>query len=127
MCRPARDRPSASLTFWIGGIPHLTDWMRLGHQPLQVVHEPLARVLGVLVVPAHVNRFFGADLLAVAAENTAELVDLEHERIAISLLVLARNQLDTVGRTHRGTQSARDALRFPVFRGEHAVRAAPPR
>src|SRR5687767_2340891 len=99
--------------------------MRLCHQPLEVVHEPFAAVLRVLVVPAHVNRFLGADFLAVAAEDAPELVDLEHQRIAIALLVLARHELDAIRRTDRWAQPARDALGFPVLRREHPVRPTP--
>ena len=39
-----------SLTLRVGGIPHLAHRMRLRAQPLEVVDEPVARVLGVLVV-----------------------------------------------------------------------------
>ena len=74
----------ASLALRVGGIPHLADRVRLRHQPLEVVDETLAAVLGVLVVPADVDRLFRADFLAVAAEDAAELVDLEHERIAVA-------------------------------------------
>src|SRR5262245_65771545 len=101
--------------------------MRLRHEPLEVVDEPFTTVLRVLIVPANVNRFLRANLLAVPAEDAAELVDLEHERVAISLFVLAGDQLDAIGRAHRGAQTARDALGLAVFRREHAVRAAPPR
>src|SRR4051812_48924211 len=101
--------------------------MRLSHEALEVVDEPFARVLRVLVVPPHVDRFLRADFLAVAAEDAAELVDLEHERITISLLVLTGHELDAVGRTHRGAQAAGDALRLAILRGEHPVRAAPAR
>src|ERR1044071_5026341 len=100
--------------------------MRLRHQSLEVVHEPFPAVLGVLVVPANVNRFFGTHLLTVAAEDASELVDLEQQRIAIAILVLARNELDAVRGTHRGAQTARDAFGLAVFGGEHAMRAAPP-
>src|SRR5262245_20288556 len=101
--------------------------MRLRHQPLEVVDEAFAAVVRVLIVPADVNRLFWADLLAVAAEDAAELVDLEHEWIAISLLVLSRHELDAVGRAHRGTEPARHALRLAVLRREHAMRPAPAR
>src|SRR5687767_10740008 len=104
-----------SLTLGVGGIPHLANGMRLRHQSLEIVNEPFAAVLRVLVVPADVDRFLRADFLTVAAEDAAELVDLEYERIAVSLLVLAGYQLDAVGRTHRRTQAARHALRLAVL------------
>src|SRR5687768_14592634 len=125
MCRRAESRLAASLTFRVGGIPHLTYRMRLRHQPLEIVHEPVAAVFRVLVMPAYVNRLFGTHFLAVATEDAAELVDLEHQRVPIAFLVLAGHQLDAVRRTHGGAQSARDALRLPVLRREHAVCAAP--
>src|SRR5687768_156105 len=110
----------------IGRIPHLTHRVRLCHQSLEVVHEPLSAVLGILVVPPDVDRFLGAHLLAVAAEDAAELVDLEDQRVAVALLVLTRDELDAVRGTYGGTQPARDALRLARFGGEHAMRAAPP-
>src|SRR5688572_15052520 len=109
----------------VSGIPHLTHRVGLRHQSLEVVHEPLAAVLRVLVMPAEMDRFFRADLLAVAAEDAAELVDLEHERVAVPLLVLARHELDAIRRTDGGTQAAGDALGLAVFRGEHPMGAPP--
>src|SRR4051812_3266503 len=99
--------------------------MRLRHQPLEVVHEPFAAELGVLVVSTHVDRLLRAHLLAIAAEDAAELVDLEYEGIAIALLVLARHELDAVGRADGRAETAGDALRLPILRREHAMRAAP--
>src|SRR5690348_12404097 len=99
--------------------------MRLRHEPLEVVDEALAAVLGVLVVPADVDRFLRADFLAVAAEDAAEFVDLEQQRIAVALLVLTRHQLDAVGGADGGAEPARDALGLAVLGREHAVRAAP--
>src|SRR5205085_5198922 len=101
--------------------------MRLRHHPLQVVDELFAAVFGVLVMPSQVDRLFRADLLAIAAEDAAELIDLEHERIPIAILVLTRNELDAVRWTYRRTQTAGDALRFAVFGREHAMCAAPAR
>src|ERR1700691_6050717 len=102
-----REATRASLALRVGGVPHLTDRMRLRHQSLEVVHEPVAAVFGVLVVAPDVDRLFGADFLAIAAEDAPELVDLEHQRVAVALFVLARDQLDAIGRADRGTQSAR--------------------
>src|SRR5688572_22503501 len=101
--------------------------MRLRHEPLEVVHEPFTAVLRVLVVPPDVNRFLGTHFLTVPAENAAELVDLEHERISVALLVLARHELDAVRGTHGRAQPARHTLGLAVLRREHSVRAAPAR
>src|SRR6266850_6133140 len=90
---------SSSLTLRVGGIPHLAYRMRLRHQPLQVVDEAFARVLRVFVVPPDVNRLLGADFLTVAAEDATELIDLEHQWIAVPLLIFAGHQLDAVRRT----------------------------
>src|SRR5205814_8285884 len=93
----------------------------------QVVDEPVAGELGVLVVYADVDRLFGTHLLAVAAEHAAELVDLVNQRVAVALFVLAGDQLDAVRRADLRTQAARHALGAALLVGEHAVRAAPPR
>src|SRR2546425_10729075 len=82
-------------------------------------------MLGVLVVHADVDRLLGTDLLAIAAEHAAELVDLVDQGVAVALLVLARHQLDAVGGADLRAQAARYALRAPLLVGEHAVRAAP--
>src|SRR3989442_1270836 len=114
-----------SLALGIRGVPQRRDRVGLRAQALQVVHEPVARVLGVLVVDAHVDGFLGADLLAIAAEDAAELVDLVDQGVAVALLVLARHQLDAVGGADLRAQAARYALRAPLLVGQHAVRAAP--
>src|SRR6266567_2345495 len=99
--------------------------MRLRAQPLQIVDEAVARVLGVLVVHADVDRFFGADFLAVTAEDAAELVDLVDQRVTVALLVLPRHQLDAVGGADLRAKAAGHALGAALLVGEHAVRAAP--
>src|SRR6266513_62738 len=101
--------------------------MCLSAQPLEIVHEPVARVLRVLVMHPDVDRLFGAHLLAVAAEDAAELVDLVDQRIAVAVLVLSRHELDAVRRADLGTQAAGDALGASLLVGEHAVRPAPAR
>src|SRR5256885_16575067 len=101
--------------------------MCLSAQPLEIVHEPVARVLRVLVMHPDVDRLLGAHLLAVAAEDAAELVDLVDQRIAVAVLVLSRHELDAVRRANLGTQAAGDALGAPLLVGEHAVRPAPAR
>src|SRR5258705_12140775 len=116
---------TALLTLRVGGIPQRRDGVRLRAQPLEVVHEPVARVLRVLVVHAHVDRLLGADLLAVAAEHAAELVDLVDQRIPVAFLVFPGHELDAVRRADLGTQAARDALGPSLLVGEHAVRASP--
>src|SRR5690348_9419493 len=100
--------------------------MRLRDEPLEIVDKSLAAVLRVLVMPADVNCFLGADFLTVAAEDATELVDLEYERIAVALFVLARDELDAIRRADRRTQPARDTLRLAGFRRQHAMRATPP-
>src|ERR1700737_3086367 len=95
--RVSNAAPSFALRVF--GIPHLADRVRLIHQALQVVDEPLPAVFRVLVMPADVDRLFRTNLLTVAAEDAAEFVDLEDERVAVAFLVLARHELDAV----RGT------------------------
>src|SRR3990170_873700 len=107
-------------------VPERADLVLLLHQPLEVVDEPVAAGLGVLVVHADVDRLLGADLLAVPAEDAPELVDLEDERVAVALLVLARDQADAVGRADLRAEAAGDALRLAVLVHGHAVRPAPP-
>src|SRR5581483_1059108 len=109
----------------VGGIPHLAHRVRLRDEPLEVIDEPFPTVVGILVVPADVDRFLRAHFLAVAAEDAAELVDLEHERIAITLLVFAGHELDAVGRADGRTETARHALRLARLGGQHPVRAPP--
>src|SRR3954469_24193606 len=101
--------------------------MRLRHQSLQIVHESFAAVLGVFEVTSDVNRFLRADFLTVAAEDAAEFVDLEEQRIAIAVLVLTGHELDAIRRTDRRAETAGDALRLPIFSGEHPVRPTPSR
>src|SRR5437016_7375696 len=101
--------------------------MGLRHQPLEVVDEPFAAVFRILIVPPDVDRLFRAHLLAIAAENAAELVDLEDEWIAVAVLVLTWNELDAIRRAYRWAQTAGDAFGFAVFGREHTVRAPPPR
>src|SRR5882672_3276851 len=116
-----------SLALGVFGIPHLAHRMRLIHQPLQVIDEALAAVLRILVVASHVDRLFGANLLTVATEDAAELIDLEHEQIPIPFLVLSRNELDTVRGTHCRTEAARDTACLAGLGREHSMRAAPAR
>src|SRR5215204_1858199 len=99
--------------------------MRLRHEPLEIIHEPLAAVLRVLVMATHVDRFLRANFLAIATEDAAELIDLEYERVAVALLVLTRHELDAVRRADGRAQPARDAFRLAGFRREHAMRTAP--
>src|SRR5256885_813901 len=111
----------------VGGIPQRRHGMCLSAQPLEIVHEPVARVLRVLVMHPDVDRLLGAHLLAVAAEDAAELVDLVDQRIAVAVFVLSRHELDAVRRADLGTQAAGDTLGAPLLVGEHAVRPAPAR
>src|SRR2546425_1393757 len=114
-----------SLALGVGGVPQGRDRVGLGAEAFQIVHEAIARILGVLVVHAHVDGLFGADLLAVAAEDAAELVDLVNQRIPVALLILAGDQLDAVGGADLRAQAARHALGPALLVGKHAVRAAP--
>src|SRR5690349_4843109 len=114
-----------SLPLGVGGVPQRRDGVRLRAQPLQIVDEAVARVLGVFVMHADVNRLFGADFLAVTAEHAAELVDLVDQRVAVAVLVLPRHELDAVGGTDLRAQAAGDALGAALLVGQHAVCAAP--
>src|ERR1041385_6452444 len=116
---------TALLPLRVGGIPERRDQVGLRRQPLEVVHEAVAAVLGVLVVHAHVDRLLGAHFLAVAAEDAPELVDLVDERVAVPLLVLARDQLDAVGGADLRAEAAGDALGAPLLVSQHPVGAAP--
>src|SRR6266545_1458283 len=111
----------------VARVPQGADRMGLGLEPLEIVDEAPPAVLRVFVVDPYVNRLLGAHFLAVAAEHAAEFVDLVDQGIAVSLLVLARHQLDAVGRADLGTQSAGHALRAALLVGHHPVGAPPAR
>src|SRR5690606_15707638 len=110
----------------VGGVPERRHGVGLRMEPLQVIDEPVPAVLRVLVVLAHVDGLFGADFLAVAAEDAAEFVDLVDQRVPVPVLVFPRHQLDAVGGTDLGAEAAGHALGAPLLVGEHPVRAAPP-
>src|ERR1019366_1931438 len=110
----------------VGGVPQGRHGMGLRGQPLEVVDEAIAGILGILVMHADVDRFLRADLLAVSAEDAPELVDLVDQRVPIAGFVLARHQLDAVGRTDLRTEAAGNALGTPLLGGQHPMRAAPP-
>src|SRR5690606_39689326 len=101
--------------------------MCLCHQPFKVINKTCTTVLRDLVMASQVNRLFRTHFLAIAAEDTAELVNLEDEGVAVASLVLARHQLDAVGRAYGWTQPTGHALGLAGFRGEHPVSAAPAR
>src|SRR6185503_736878 len=124
---PKTQKKARLFTFRIRGVPQRRYRMGLRGQPLQIVDEAVARVLRVLVVHAHVDRLFRAHLLAVAAEDAAEFVDLVNQRVAMALFVLAGDELDAVGGTDLRAQPARHALRASLLVGEHPVGAAPAR
>src|SRR5579863_2405152 len=86
---PAREPSGASLALGVRRVPHLADRVRLGHQTLEIVHESVAAVFGVLVVAPDVDCLFGAHFLAIPAEDAAELVNLEHQRVPVPVFVLA--------------------------------------
>ena len=70
--------------------------MVLFHESIQVVDESVSSVLCILEMLAHMNRFNGAHFLTHAAKNTAELVDLVDDRVAVSLIVFTSNEADAV-------------------------------
>src|SRR5439155_25392261 len=115
------------LSLWIVRVPHLAHRMRLRRQPLEIVDETFPAVLRILVMAADVNRFFGTHLLAVSAEDAAELVDFENEWITIPFFVFSRHELDAVRRTYGRTKPARDAFCFARFSGQHSMRSTPSR
>src|ERR1700687_1462857 len=119
--RASNAAPSFALRIF--GIPHLAHRLRLIHQTLQVVDEAFPAILGILVMASDVDRLFRTNFLAKAAEDATKLVDLEDERVAVALLVLARYQLDAVRRTDRRTESTGDTSRFSGLGGQHPVRA----
>src|SRR5690606_31923936 len=83
--RPDRRwRAASSFARRVRRVPEHRRGLRLVHQPVQIVHEAVAGVLGVLVVLPHVDRLHRAHLLAHPAEDAAELVDLVHDRVARS-------------------------------------------
>src|SRR6185437_3341573 len=89
-------RSVALLALRVRGIPHLAHRARLGHQPLEIVDEPFPAVFRILIMTADVDGLLGAHLLAVAAEDAPELVDLEYQRISIAMLILTRHELDAI-------------------------------
>src|SRR6185437_7094727 len=101
--------------------------MRLRHKSFQIVHMPFSAVLRVLVVLSDVDRVFRAHFLTVPAEYATEFVDLEHERVPVSVLVLAGHELDAIRRTDARAEAARYAARLAVFLGKHPVSSAPAR
>src|SRR5690348_7785078 len=132
MARPANAQkmisvPATLFPLRVGRVPEARHSMGLGAQPLEIVDESVARILGILVVHAHVDRFLRAHLLAVAAEYAAELVDLVDQRIAVPVLVFAGHELDAIRGTDLRAQPARHALGPSLLVGQHAVGAAPAR
>src|SRR5690606_394996 len=111
----------------VGRVPEGRDRMGLRGESFVVIDEPVPGVLGVLEVHPDMDRLLRADLLAVAAEDAAELVDLVDQREPVPLLVLPGDELDAVRRADLRTEPAGDALRAAEFVGQHPVRAAPPR
>src|SRR3970040_1763668 len=106
-CRPGRTPPrrppshrrrsGPSSAERVGRVPERGDRVGLRGEPFQVVDESIPAVLGVLVVNPDVDRFLGADFLAVAAEDAPKLIDLVDQRVAIAVLVFPWDQLDAVG------------------------------
>src|SRR5688572_1068000 len=88
-------------------------------QIVLVPDEVLVAVDGELVVLAHEDRRHRTGLFAVAAEDAAGLVDLVDLRVARARLdaavVFRGLQVDGIGRTGDGAETARHALLQPVF------------
>jgi hypothetical protein len=61
--------------------------MGLSAETLQIVHESVPLELRVLVVDTDVYGLFGAHLLAVTTEHTAELIDLVDQWIAVPFFI----------------------------------------
>jgi len=101
--------------------------MFLFHEPVQVVDEPVPSVLGVFEVNPDVNGLYRADLLTHPAEDAAELVDLVHDGISVTLVVFSPDKADAVGGTDRGAEPAGHALWPTVGVNLHAMGSTPTR
>ena len=77
--------------------------MGLATKTLQIVHKPIAVILGVFVMYADVDCFLWADFLTVSTEDATKFVYLVNERYAIAIFVLARDELDAIRWTHLRT------------------------
>jgi hypothetical protein len=99
-------------------------------QPLLGVDEVLALEVGQLVLVAQDDRLRRAGLLAVAAEDAAQHVDLVAAGVALAgrdarlVGVLGRLDVDGLGRAGGGAQRAADAALQAVLVA-HQVVAAP--
>src|SRR5205814_3314662 len=119
--RPRRTPASAGLTSPSTGallVSPLLDGVRAlpaqRVQRLLVVHELCARFAPELELLRHEDRLLRARLLAEAAEDAPEHVDVEDRRPAlddIPGLELAGDDVDRLGRAHVLAERARHALR----------------
>ena len=66
------------------------------------------------------------NIFAHSTENATELVDLVDDGVAVPHVVLAADETDAVGRTHRRAQTTGNALGASVRMNLHDVRATPP-
>src|SRR3982074_2353924 len=94
------------------------------------MHHLFARKAGDGVIFAQINRLFRANLLAHAAKNAADHVDIEFLRILLDLAKpigrwnLARRDLDGAWRTNEFAKLARDATHSAVLIADERGRAA---
>jgi hypothetical protein len=63
----------------------------LAAKAFQIVHEPIALVLGVFEMNSDMNCFFGAYFLTITAKDATEFVDIVHEWYPVTLLVFPRH------------------------------------
>ena len=70
--------------------------MVLLHEPVQVVHEPISGIFGVLEMDPYMDRLHRADLLAHATEDAPEFVDLVDDGVSVPLVILPTHQPDAV-------------------------------
>src|SRR5690606_41830206 len=89
-------------------------------------NEQLPREFCVRVFLTDVDRLDRPDLVAHAAEDAAEVVDLVDDRVPVPLVVLPGHEPDAVRRTDRRAEAAGHALRAPIRVHLHALRAPPP-
>jgi hypothetical protein len=101
--------------------------MILLHETVQIIHEPLSSIFGVLEVDPHVDGLHRTDLLAHPAEDAPELVDLINDGIPVALIILPTHEPDAVRGANRGAKPAGHTLGSAVGVNLHPVGASPTR